>query len=108
MANVNTEVSQGLQAIRDTKEATEAVDVLCAAILQAIKTKNEVAGYDKTFQSVVTAINGSNLYTIMDSGAEIANVPAYVGGQKIQVGNPVWVTIPSGNRNKMFISNTFK
>lgn len=107
MSNVNTEVSQGLQNIRENKEATEAIDVLCSAILQAIKTKGETAGFDRTFQSVVTAVNGVNRYTIIDSGSEVINVPAYVGGQKIQVGNPVWVTIPSGNRSKMFISNTF-
>lgn len=107
MANVNTEVSQGLQDIRDYAENTEAIDILCSAILQAIKTKAETAGFDRTFQSVVTAVNGANKYTILDSGTEIINVPAYVGGQKIQIGSPVWVTIPSGNRSKMFISNTF-
>ena len=105
MANVNTEVSQGLQNIRNTSDATEAIDVLCSAILQAIRAKNEVAGYDKTFRSVVTAINGINKYTIIDTGNEVANIPAYVGNQKINIGTNVWVKIPSGNRSNMYICN---
>lgn len=105
MANVNTEASQGLQDIQNNKEATEAIDVLCNVMLQAIQKRNEIAGYDRTFQSVVTAINGINAYTIIEAGAEIKNVPAYVGGQKINVGNSVYVKIPSGNRNKMHICN---
>lgn len=105
MANVNTEMSQGSKAVQATTEATEAIDVLCNAILQAIKTKNEIAGYDRTFRSVVTAINGSNLYTIIDTGNEVANIPAYVGSVKINVGSSVWVKIPSGNRSNMYICN---
>lgn len=105
MTNVNTEVSQGLQNIRDTSDATEAIDVLCREILQAIKSKNEIAGYDKTFRSVITAINGTNLFTIIDTGIEIPNIPAYVGSQKINVGTNVYVKIPSGNRSNMYICN---
>lgn len=105
MANVNTDLSQGSKAVQDTSEATEAIDILCKQILQAIKTKNEIAGYDKTFRSVVTAINGSNLYTIIDTGKEIANIPAYVGSTKIRVGASVYVKIPSGNRSNMYICN---
>ena len=104
MANVNTKLSQGSKAVQDTSEATEAIDILCKQILQAIKTKNEIAGYDKTFRSVVTAINGSNLYTVVDAGNKIT-VPAYVGGAKINVGSSVWVKIPSGNRSNMYICN---
>ena len=105
MANVNTELSQGSKAVQDTSDATEAIDILCKQILQAIKTKNEIAGYDKTFRSVVTAINGSNLYTIIDTGKEIANIPAYVGDTKIHAGSSVYVKIPSGNRSNMYICN---
>lgn len=105
MANVNTEVSQGLQNIRETSDATEAIDVLCREILQAIKTNNEIAGFDRTFRSVVTAIDGSNRFTIIDSGSEVSNIPAYVNGQKINVGTSVWVKIPSGNRSNMYICN---
>ena len=105
MANVNTELSQGSKAVQDTSDATEAIDILCKQILQAIKTKNEIAGYDKTFRSVVTAINGSNLYTIIDTGKEITNIPSYAGGSKPHVGSSVYVKIPSGNRSNMYICN---
>lgn len=105
MANVNTQMSQGSKAVQDNTMATEAIDVLCNAILQAIQTKNEVAGYDKTFRSVVTAINGSNLYTIIDTGKEVANIPAYTGNVKPHIGSSVYVKIPSGNRSNMYICN---
>lgn len=108
MANVNTAPSQGLQTIQMSKDFTDAVDILCASILQAINEKSKYAGYDRTFQSVVTAVNGSNTYTILDSGNEIENVPAYVGTQKITVGSSVYVKIPSGNRSKIHICNVIK
>lgn len=108
MANVNTAPSQGLQTIQMSKDFTDAVDILCSSILQAINERNKNAGYDRTFQSVVTEVDGSNTYTILYAGNKIANVPAYVGSQKILEGSSVYVKIPSGNMSKIHICNVIK
>ena len=71
MVNTNTSPSNGLQDIEQSQLYTDAIETLCRAVIQAAITKNDAAGYDKTFRSTVVAINGSREYTILDNGNEI-------------------------------------
>ncbi len=82
----------------------EAVNLLVSQFISAIK--NHEHRYDKTFISVVKEIsikNSITVYTIQDESGVERKIKCAIPNSRITIGQNVWVKIPCGNIEKMFI-----
>lgn len=85
------------------KEDLEAVDVLVANIIKAIRNSITNTGCDRTFRSVVKSVTSKGYVISDESGTDRTVRCAIPTNTSLRVGSPVWVKIPCGNINEMHI-----
>ena len=83
------------------KDENKAVDVLINKIISAIDIKIAKLGYDKTFKATVWGKNTDGTYQI-NYLKQMYNVPNALGTD-LELGQSVWVKIPSGVFHNMHI-----
>lgn len=81
----------------------EAVRTISAAIKQGFNIQKDKLKFDKTYQALVTGVVDSNHYKVKIHGQEYPCVP-YSNPIGCAKGESVWVTVPQGNWNQMFIT----
>lgn len=82
-------------------ENKKALDILINKIVSIVESKNTKLKYDKTFKSTIWGINTDGTYQISYMN-QIYNVPNALGTD-LQLGQSVWVKIPSGIFREMHI-----
>ena len=82
-------------------ENTKALDVLVNKILSIIENKNQKLKYDKTFKSTIWGKNEDGTYQISYMN-QLYNVYNALGTD-LELGQSVWVKIPSGIFRNMHI-----
>lgn len=84
-----------------TNENSKALDVLVNKIISIVDKKNENLKYDKTFKSTVWGKNDDGTYQIsyMNQLYHVYNSL----GTDLEIGQSVWVRIPSGIFRNMHI-----
>lgn len=84
-------------------EDNKAIKVLVKEISQACKQYISSASFDKTIKAVVMGkvVNSEYLYKVKIQGVE-HTIPSTVMIDKFPC--QVWVTVPCGNYNDMFVS----
>lgn len=86
----------------NNKELTEAVNTLAKEIAKSLKFAQ--SEFDRTFISVVKSVNTDGTYSVLDDyGVERKCVFA-IPNATLSLGQRVYVTIPSGNLNNIYIS----
>lgn len=80
---------------------TSAIDKLITSISYMIDAKCKNLYYDKTFLSVVVAVADKGKYLILKDGQNYPVTNAT--NAEFKVGDNVWVKIPSGLLENMFI-----
>ena len=85
-----------------SKELLQAVETIAKEIAKSLKYAE--TGFDRTFISVVKEVNSDGTYSIIDDfGAKricVCGIPNIT----LTIGQRVYVTIPSGNLNNIYIS----
>lgn len=89
----------------NNKELTEMVNVLAKQIVNVAKIS--FTEYNRTFVSVIKAIGSKNTYTILDEYNIERVVPMGVPYISLSIGQRVYVTVPNGDINKMYISGIY-
>ena len=89
----------------NNKELTEMVNVLAKQIVGVAKIS--FTEYNRTFVSVIKAIGSKNTYTILDEYNIERVVPMGIPYISLAIGQRVYVTIPNGDMNKMYISGIY-
>ena len=84
-----------------TDENTKALDMLVNKIVSIIENKTQKLGYDKTFKSTVWGKNEDGTYQISYMN-QLYNVYNALGTD-LELGQSVWVKIPSGIFRNMHI-----
>lgn len=84
-----------------TDENTKAIDVLVNKIVSIIENKNQKLKYDKTFKSTIWGKNEDGTYQISYMN-QLYNVYNALGTD-LELGQSVWVKIPSGIFRNMHI-----
>lgn len=84
-----------------TDENTKALDVLVNKIVSIIENKNQKLKYDKTFKSTIWGKNEDGTYKISYMN-QLYNVYNALGTD-LELGQSVWVKIPSGIFRNMHI-----
>ena len=84
-----------------TDENTKALDVLVNKIVSIIENKNQKLKYDKTFKSTIWGKNEDGTYQISYMN-QLYNVYNALGTD-LELGQSVWVKIPSGIFRNMHI-----
>ena len=84
-----------------TDENTKALDVLVNKIVSIIENKNQKLKYDKTFKSTIWGKNEDGTYQINYMN-QLYNVYNALGTD-LELGQSVWVKIPSGIFRNMHI-----
>ena len=82
-------------------ENTKALDVLVNKIVSIIENKNQKLKYDKTFKSTIWGKNSDGTYQISYMN-QLYNVYNALGTD-LELGQSVWVKIPSGRMQDMHI-----
>ena len=82
-------------------ENTKALDVLVNKIISSIESKNQQLKYDKTFKSTIWGKNSDGTYQISYMN-QLYNVYNALGTD-LELGQSVWVKIPSGIFRNMHI-----
>ena len=82
-------------------ENTKALDVLVNKIVSIIENKNQKLKYDKTFKSTIWGKNEDGTYQISYMN-QLYNVYNALGTD-LELGQSVWVKIPSGIFRNMHI-----
>lgn len=82
-------------------ENTKALDVLVNKIVSIIENKNQKLKYDKTFKSTIWGKNEDGTYQISYMN-QLYNVYNALG-TNLELGQSVWVKIPSGIFRNMHI-----
>ena len=85
-----------------SKDLAEAIDVLAKQIANSLKYSN--SNYDRTFISVVKAINSNGTYTVIDDFGNERICVLALPNVTLSVGQRVYATIPQGDLTKMYIS----
>ena len=82
-------------------ENTKALDVLVNKIVSIVENKNQKLKYDKTFKSTIWGKNEDGTYQIsyMNQLYNVCNAL----GTDLELGQSVWVKIPSGIFRNMHI-----
>ena len=84
-----------------TDENIKALDVLVNKIVSIVETKNQKLKYDKTFKSTIWGKNEDGTYQISYMN-QLYNVYNALGTD-LELGQSVWVKIPSGIFRNMHI-----
>ena len=84
-----------------TDENTKALDVLVNKIVSIVENKNQKLKYDKTFKSTIWGKNEDGTYQISYMN-QLYNVYNALGTD-LELGQSVWVKIPSGIFRNMHI-----
>ena len=84
-----------------TDENTKAIDVPVNKIVSIIENKNQKLKYDKTFKSTIWGKNSDGTYQISYMN-QLYNVYNALGTD-LELGQSVWVKIPSGIFRNMHI-----
>ena len=84
-----------------TDENTKAIDLLVNKIVSIVENKNQKLKYDKTFKSTVWGKNKDGTYQISYMN-QLYNVYNALGTD-LELGQSVWVKIPSGIFRNMHI-----
>ena len=84
-----------------TDENTKALDVLVNKIVSIVENKNQKLKYDKTFKSTIWDKNEDGTYQISYMN-QLYNVYNALGTD-LELGQSVWVKIPSGIFRNMHI-----
>ena len=84
-----------------TDENTKAIDLLVNKIVSIIENKNQKLKYDKTFKSTIWGKNEDGTYKISYMN-QLYNVYNALGTD-LELGQSVWVKIPSGIFRNMHI-----
>ena len=84
-----------------TDENTKALDMLVNKIVSIVETKNQKLKYDKTFKSTIWGKNEDGTYQISYMN-QLYNVYNALGTD-LELGQSVWVKIPSGIFRNMHI-----
>ena len=84
-----------------TDENTKAIDLLVNKIVSIVETKNKKLKYDKTFKSTIWGKNEDGTYQISYMN-QLYNVYNALGTD-LELGQSVWVKIPSGIFRNMHI-----
>ena len=84
-----------------TDENNKALDVLVNKIVSIIENKNQKLKYDKTFKSTIWGKNEDGTYQISYMN-QLYNVYNALGTD-LELGQSVWVKIPSGIFRNMHI-----
>lgn len=84
-----------------SREDKEAVDILVREIVKAINEK--AVNCDRTYKTVVGKITAKGYVVSDETGCE-RTVKCAVPGIALRPGQMVWVTLPQGKLNEMFIS----
>ena len=84
-----------------TDENTKAIDLLVNKIVSIIENKNQKLKYDKTFKSTIWGKNSDGTYHISYMN-QLYNVYNALG-TNLELGQSVWVKIPSGIFRNMHI-----
>ena len=84
-----------------TDENTKAIDLLVNKIVSIVETKNKKLKYDKTFKSTIWGKNEDGTYKISYMN-QLYNVYNALGTD-LELGQSVWVKIPSGIFRNMHI-----
>ena len=82
----------------------EAVNLLVSEFISAIK--NHSHNYDKTYLSVVKAIEikkAITYYTVPDESGIDRKVKCAIPNAQLTIGQSVWVKLPCGNLNEIHI-----
>ena len=82
-------------------ENTKALDVLVHKIVSIVENKNQKLKYDKTFKSTIWGKNEDGTYQISYMN-QLYNVYNALG-TNLELGQSVWVKIPSGIFRNMHI-----
>ena len=82
-------------------ENTKALDVLVNKIVSIVENKNQKLKYDKTFKSTIWGKNEDGTYQISYMN-QLYNVYNALGTD-LELGQSVWVKIPSGIFRNMHI-----
>ena len=84
------------------KDLEEAINVLAKQIANSLKYSD--SGFDRTFISVVKAVNSNGTYTVIDDYGKERNCVLAIPNVTLSVGQRVYATIPQGDLTKMYIS----
>ena len=84
-----------------TDENTKALDMLVNKIVSIVENKNQKLKYDKTFKSTIWGKNEDGTYQISYMN-QLYNVYNALGTD-LELGQSVWVKIPSGIFRNMHI-----
>ena len=84
-----------------TDENTKAIDLLVNKIVSIVENKNQKLKYDKTFKSTIWGKNEDGTYKISYMN-QLYNVYNALGTD-LELGQSVWVKIPSGIFRNMHI-----
>ena len=87
------------------EETNEMIQSLAREIAKALNHAS--SDYDKTFISVVKAKNSDGTYNVLDNYGNIRTCVLALPNVTLSEGQRVFVTIPSGNINKMYISGIY-
>ena len=83
------------------KQKDDAINTIVNQVLQAIDKKNSKPKCDKTFKSTIWGKNTDGTYKISYMN-QLYNVPNALGTE-LELGQSVWVKIPSGVFRDMHI-----
>lgn len=87
---------------KNYKDLNEAVETIAKEIAKSLHYS--FTNYDRTFISVVTKKNSDGTYNVIDEYGSNRTVVFALPSHTLSVGQRVYVTIPSGNLNNMYIS----
>ena len=87
---------------KNARDLNDAVMTLAKQIKKSLEYSE--SNYDKTFISIVQAVNSNGTYDVTDEYGAIRNVVLALPNVTLQVGQRVYVTIPCNNLKNMFIS----
>lgn len=87
------------------KELSEAITVLAKQISNSLDYSKK--NYDRTFISVVRVKNNDGTYIIIDEYGDERKCVLSIPNITLDVGQKVFVTIPQGNLNQLYISGIY-
>ena len=87
------------------EETNEMINSLAREIAKAITHAN--ANFDRTFISVVKKANSNGTYEVLDEYGNIRTCVLALPNVTLSEGERVYITIPCGNLNKIFISGIY-
>lgn len=91
-----------METRKNSKDLNEAVETLAKQIKKSLLYTS--SDFDRTFLSVVQAVNSNKTYDVLDEYGTIRNVVLALPNVTLSVGQRVYVTVPCGDFKNMYIS----